>query len=45
MITDSLNHVISWKGQGSLSQLQERQIQIRFHLRDADLYAFQFIPG
>ncbi len=45
VITDSLNHVISWKGQGSLSQLQERQIQIRFHLRDADLYAFQFIPG
>ena len=45
VVTDSLNHVINWKGQASLSQLRERQVQIRFHLRDTDLYAFQFVPG
>jgi len=44
VMTDSLAHVISWKGQTSLSQLQGRKIQIRFHLRDSDLYAFQFSP-
>ena len=44
VMTDSLAHVISWKGQMSLSQLQGRKIQIRFHLRDTDLYAFQFSP-
>ena len=44
VMTDSLAHVISWKGQTSLSQLQGRKIQIRFHLRDTDLYAFQFSP-
>ena len=43
--TDAQNHVIRWKGNPSLDQLQGQPIRIRFHLRDADLYAFQFVSA
>lgn len=42
---DSLNAVIRWKAKGSdVRALAGRPIRLRFVLRDADLYALQFMP-
>ena len=39
---DSLRHTITWRGTTDVSRLSGRQVRVRFSLRDADLYAFQF---
>jgi hypothetical protein len=37
-------HTVSWKGRTSVRQLWNKPVMIRFHLHEAALYAFQFVP-
>lgn len=37
---DNLRHRVTWKGAADLSALQNRDVRLRFVLRDAELYAF-----
>ena len=39
---DSINQVVSWGDSADLSGLAGQPIRLRFMLRDADLYSFQF---
>ena len=41
---DNLRHSVVFRGQPNLSALANRPICLRFHLRDAELYAFAFRP-
>ena len=41
--TDSTRHVVTWKGNPNCHLLQGRPIKLRFHLKNAKLYAFE--PG
>jgi hypothetical protein len=41
---DSLAHIVRWEGGGDVRPLAGRPVRLRFVLRDADLYAFQFVP-
>ncbi|WP_206026270.1 hypothetical protein [Roseimicrobium sp. ORNL1] len=40
---DFTDHTIAWKG-GSLAELQGKPIRLRLVLRQADLFALQFVP-
>ena len=42
--TDDLARVVSWKAGADVSALAGKPIRLRFHLKDADLYALQFTP-
>ncbi len=44
LIGNSLNQAVSWRG-ADLEALAGKVIRVRFVLRDADLYAFQFVQG
>ena len=35
---------LTWKGASDLSALAGKPISLRFVMRDAKLYAFQFVP-
>jgi len=39
---DSIERKVSWKGIQDVSNLVGKTIQLRFRLKDADLYSFQF---
>jgi hypothetical protein len=39
---DSTGHVVTWRGRHDLSRLAGRTVRLRFHLKNAALYAFQF---
>lgn len=39
---DTLDRVVTWKGQADLSSLAGQPIRLRIVLRDADLFSFQF---
>jgi hypothetical protein len=39
---DSLDQVVSWKGQSDVGRLAGRTVRLRITLSDADLYALQF---
>lgn len=39
---DAVEHVVSWKPGADLGRLAGKTVRIRFQLRDADLYSFQF---
>ena len=41
---DAIAHTVSWKG-GDLSALAGKPVQLRFELKDTDLYALQFQPS
>lgn len=42
---DHIDFPVSWKGKGTdVSALAGKPVRIRFALKDADLYAFQFLP-
>jgi hypothetical protein len=43
---DSLDYTVRWRSRagGDLRALEGRPVRLRFLLRDADLYAFQFVP-
>jgi hypothetical protein len=40
---DHIDHMVSWKG-GSLTTLAGKSVRLRFELREADLFALQFVP-
>ena len=42
MFGDSLEQPILWEGGADVSGIQETPVRLRFVLRDADLYSFQF---
>lgn len=44
IIGNDLRHIVRWRGGGDVRQLAGKPVRLRFALRDADLYAFQFIP-
>lgn len=39
---NEINRVVTWRGSAALDALQGRTVRLRFIMRDADLYAFQF---
>ncbi|MAV35690.1 MAG: hypothetical protein CMJ59_09545 [Planctomycetaceae bacterium] len=39
--TDSVRHVVNWKGKPDCHLLQGRPIKLRFHLKNAKLYSFE----
>ncbi len=40
--TNEINRSVSWKGKKDLSSLAGQSVRVRFVMRSADLYAFQF---
>lgn len=40
---DALQRTVTWKAGGDVSSVAGRPVRLRFVLRDADLYSFQFI--
>jgi hypothetical protein len=41
---DAVAHAVSWAGRSDVSALAGRTVRLRFVMRDAKLYAFQFAP-
>jgi hypothetical protein len=41
---DDLEHVVRWRSGGDVRSLSGKTVRLRFVLRDADLYSFQFVP-
>lgn len=39
---DDIEYTVTWKDQPDLARLNGRPVRLRFHLQDADLYAFRF---
>lgn len=44
IIGDRIEHEVAWKDGSDVSQLAGKQVRLRFVMKDADLYAFQFQP-
>ena len=45
IICDTLRHVVRWRERGGdVRPLEGRPVRLRFELRDADLFAYQFAP-
>jgi hypothetical protein len=42
IVGDAIERVVRWEHGAGVSALQDRPVQLRFVLRDADLYAFRF---
>ena len=41
---DELDRPVRWESEGDLGALAGKVVRLRFVLRDADLYSFQFVP-
>lgn len=41
---DTLAHVVRWRKGGDVRPLSGKPVRLRFVLKDADLYSFQFVP-
>ena len=41
IITDEIEHVVTWKGKSDLSSLRGRAVYLRFQMKHAELYTFQ----
>lgn len=41
---DDLAHVVRWREGGDVRPLSGKTVRLRFVLKDADLYSFQFVP-
>lgn len=41
---DSLQRAVSWKGSQDVSGLAGKPVRVRFAIKDADVYALQFVP-
>lgn len=39
---DEIDRTVTWKGESDVGQLAGKSVRLRFELKDADLYAFQF---
>ena len=44
LIGDHVEQSVTWRG-GSVSELTSRSVKLRFVLRDADVYSWQFQPA
>ena len=44
LVGDSINRKVTWNGNANLSALSGKTIRLRFILKDADLFAFRFVP-
>lgn len=42
---NQIDRVVTWQGKSDLSDLAGKPVRLRFIIRDADLYAFQFAAG
>jgi hypothetical protein len=42
IIGDSVDHTVRWAGENKLTPLAGRPVQLRFTIKDGDLYSFQF---
>jgi hypothetical protein len=42
IVGDSINRVATWKGSSNVSSLCNKPVRLRFVMKDADLYSFQF---
>jgi hypothetical protein len=42
---DELDRIVMWRARTDVSALAGQTVRLRFHLRDADLYAFRFLRG
>ena len=40
---NEINRGVSWRGNADVSQLAGKPVRLKFLVRDADLYAFQFV--
>lgn len=43
--TDDLARVVSWKSGSDVSSIAGKPVRLRFRLKDADLFAFQFVKS
>ena len=43
--TDSVRHVVTWKGDSDVGNLAGQVVRLRFEMQNAKLYAFQFTEG
>jgi len=41
MTVDSLDHVVTWRGDSDISRVGDREVMLRFILRNAELYGFK----
>ncbi len=41
---NSVAHAVTWKGEAAIDSLAGKTIRLRFVMRDAKLFAFQFVP-
>ena len=42
---NAVDHLVSWNGRSDVSSLKDKAVKLRFIMRDAKLYAFQFVDG
>ncbi len=42
---DTVDRIVTWKDGADLARLSGQPVRLRFELKDADLYAFQFTAG
>jgi hypothetical protein len=42
---DSINRTVTWQNGSDVKSLAGKTVRLRFQLKDADLYAFQFVKG
>ena len=40
---DEIERAISWRNSTDVSKLADQTVRLRFELKDADLYSFQFV--
>ena len=44
MFADSVRYTVRWNHGGDVRPLEGKPVRLRYVMRDADLYAFQFVP-
>lgn len=42
LVGDALNQIVTWKSDGALAALQGRPVRLRWRVKNADVYSFQF---
>ena len=45
IMTNDVAHAVTWNGNADVSPLQNKPVRLRFDMRSAKLYAFQFVSG
>ena len=43
MIGDRIDQAVTWKSGTDVSSLAGKPVRLRFRMKDADLYSFQFV--